>query len=130
GFVGLILLVGPGLVLFALWPRRLSTRGPARLTMIAVLSLTVSTVLELYLQIPYTSGSGIFGVTAAATREVLDTPFAAAHFVRLGVLASVTVLLRPLIAGRAGRVDQTLLIILGVVGLAPWPISGHPTASP
>ncbi len=64
GFAGLVLLVGPALVLFALWPRRLSTRGPARLTMIAVLVLTVSTVLELYLQIPYTSGSGLFGATA------------------------------------------------------------------
>jgi len=130
GFAGLILLVGPALVLFALWPRRIPTGGPARLTMIGVLTLTLSTVLELYLQIPYTSGSGLFGATAAATREVLNTPFAAAHLVRLGVLASVTVLLRPLIAGKAGRVDQTLLIILGVVGLATWPISGHPSASP
>jgi copper transport protein len=130
GYAGLVLLIGPALVLFALWPRRLSTRGPARLTMIAVLTLTVSTILELYLQVPYTSGSGLFGATSAATREVLNTPFAAAHLVRLGVLASVTVLLRPLIAGRAGKVDQTLLIILGVVGLATWPISGHPSASP
>ena len=39
-------------------------------------------------------------------------------------------LITALIAGRAGKVDQTLLIILGIVGLATWPISGHPSASP
>jgi copper transport protein len=129
GFAGLVLLIGPALVLFALWPRRLSTEGPARVAMTAVLLLTVSTVLELYLQIPYTSGSGLFGASGEAVREVMNTPFAAAHLVRLGVIASVTVLLRPVIAGKAGRVDQTLLVILGVVGLATWPISGHPSAS-
>jgi copper transport protein len=130
GFAGLVLLIGPALVLFALWPRRLSTAGPARLAMTAVLGLTVSTLLELYLQIPYTAGTGLFGASGEAMRAAFDTPFAAAHMVRLGVLASVTVLLRPLIAGKAGRVDQTLLVILGVVGLATWPISGHPSTSP
>jgi copper transport protein len=40
------------------------------------------------------------------------------------------VLLRPVINGKAGRVDQTLLVILGLVGLATWPISGHPSTSP
>jgi copper transport protein len=130
GFAGLVLLIGPALVLFALWPRRLSPAGPARVALGAVLLLTVSTLLELYLQIPYTAGTGVFSASGTAVRDVFDTPFAAAHLVRLGVLASVTVLLRPLISGRAGKVDQTLLVILAVVGLATWPISGHPSSSP
>jgi copper transport protein len=130
GFAGLVLLVGPGLMLVALWPRRLSTAGPARLAMTGVGLVTLGTLAELYLQIPYTSGTGIFSPSSAAARDVLGTQFAAAHLVRLGVLAAVTLLLRPLVAGQAGKVDQTLLVILGLVGLATWPISGHPSASP
>ncbi|MFG2038507.1 copper resistance CopC/CopD family protein [Dactylosporangium sp. NPDC048998] len=130
GFAGLVLLVGPALILFALWPRRLPARDPGRLAQAGAGLLAVSTILELYLQIPYTAGTTLFDVTGAATREVLGTPFGAAHLVRLGVVLATAVLLRPVIAGRAGKVDQTLLIILGVVGLATWPISGHPSASP
>ncbi|MEV4509634.1 copper resistance protein CopC [Dactylosporangium sp. NPDC049525] len=130
GFVGLVLLVGPALVLFALWPRRLSARDPGRLALTGAGLLAFSAVLELYLQIPYTSGTTLFDASSTATREVLGTPFGAAHLIRLAVAIAVAVLLRPLIAGRAGKIDQTLLIILGVVGLATWPISGHPSASP
>ncbi|GAA2390788.1 copper resistance CopC/CopD family protein [Dactylosporangium salmoneum] len=130
GFAGLVLLVGPALVLFALWPRRLSARDPGRVAQAGAGLLAISTLLELYVQIPYTAGTSLFDVTGDATREVLGTPFGAAHLVRLGVVVSTALLLRPLIAGRAGKVDQTLLVILGIVGLATWPISGHPSASP
>ncbi|MFF5233994.1 copper resistance CopC/CopD family protein [Dactylosporangium sp. NPDC000521] len=130
GFAGLILLVGPALVLFALWPRRLSARDPGRVALTGTGLLAFSAVLELYLQIPYTSGTSLFDVSSTAAREVLGTAFGAAHLIRIAVAIAVAVLLRPLIAGRAGKIDQTLLIILGVVGLATWPISGHPSASP
>ncbi|WP_433051495.1 copper resistance CopC/CopD family protein [Dactylosporangium sp. CS-033363] len=130
GFAGLVLLVGPALILFALWPRRLSTRDPGRVAMAGAGLLAVSTILELYVEIPYTAGTTLFDVTGAATREVLGTPFGAAHLVRLGVVLATAILLRPVIAGRAGKFDQTMLVILGVVGLATWPISGHPSASP
>ncbi|MER7002307.1 copper resistance protein CopC [Dactylosporangium sp. NPDC000555] len=130
GYAGLVLLVGPSLILFALWPRRLSARDPGRLAQTGAGLLALSTILELYLQIPYTAGTTLFDVTGAATREMLGTPFGAAHLVRLGVVLATAVLLRPVIAGRAGKVDQTLMIILGLIGLATWPISGHPSASP
>ncbi|HTJ35259.1 MAG TPA: copper resistance protein CopC [Dactylosporangium sp.] len=130
GFAGLVLLIGPALILFALWPRRLPTRDPGRLAQAGAGLLAVSTILELYLQIPYTAGTSLFDVSGAATREVLGTPFGAAHLVRLGVVIAVALLLRPLIAGRASKIDQTLLVILGVVGLGTWPVSGHPSASP
>jgi copper transport protein len=130
GFAGLVLLVGPTLILFALWPRRLSTRDPGRVALTGVGLLAASTILELYVQIPYTAGTTLFDATGTATREVLGTPFGAAHLVRLGVVLAAAILLRPVIAGRATKIDQTLLVILGVVGLATWPISGHPSASP
>jgi copper transport protein len=130
GFAGLVLLIGPALVLFALWPRRLSARDPGRLALTGAGLLAVSTLLELYLQIPYTAGTTLFGISGDAAREVMGTPFGAAHLVRLGVVLAVALLLRPLIAGRASKIDQTLLVILGVVGLATWPVSGHPSSSP
>ncbi|WP_433080244.1 copper resistance CopC/CopD family protein [Dactylosporangium sp. CA-052675] len=130
GFAGLVLLVGPALILFALWPRRLSTRDPGRLALTGAGVLAVSTILELYVQIPYTAGTTLFDITGAAASEVMGTPFGAAHLVRLGVVLATAILLRPVIAGRAGKFDQTMLVILGVVGLATWPISGHPSASP
>jgi copper transport protein len=130
GFAGLVLLIGPALVLFALWPRRLSAAGPGRLALTGAGVLALSTILELYIQIPYTAGTSLFDVSSAATREVLGTPFGAAHLIRLGVVIAAALLLRPVIAGRAGKVDQTLLVILGIVGLATWPVSGHPSASP
>ncbi|UWZ35775.1 copper resistance protein CopC/CopD [Dactylosporangium roseum] len=130
GFAGLVLFIGPALILFALWPRRLSGRQPGRVALVGAGLLALSTILELYLQIPYTAGTSVFDVSSAAAREVLGTPFGAAHLIRFAVVVAAALLLRPLVAGRAGKVDQTLLVILGIVGLATWPISGHPSASP
>src|SRR3954469_13666495 len=106
GFAGLILLVGPTLILFALGPRRLSPRDPGRVALTGVGLLAASTILELYIQIPYTAGTTLFSATGTATREVLGTPFGAAHLVRLGVVLAAAVLLRPVIAGRASKIDQ------------------------
>jgi copper transport protein len=129
GYAGLILLVGPTLVLLVLWPRRLSTTGPARLMMVGVGLTALATLLELYLQIPYSSGNGLFTVDSEATRQVLASGFGTAHMIRLGVLIALTILLRPVLGGTANKVDRTMLAILAVVGLATWPISGHPSAS-
>src|SRR3954469_1113353 len=71
GFAGLVLLVGPALILLALWPRRLSTRDPGRLALGGAGLLALSTILELYLQIPYTAGTSLFEAGGEATREVL-----------------------------------------------------------
>ncbi|MEV4511205.1 copper resistance protein CopC [Dactylosporangium sp. NPDC049525] len=130
GFAGLILLVGPALVLLTLWPARLPTAGPAKLAVAGGILLAVSGLLELYLQIPYTSGSGLLGGTVEGAVEVLGTAYGAAHLVRLAVVVAAVLLLRPVVGLRAGKLDQALLILLGVVGAATWPLSGHPSASP
>jgi copper transport protein len=130
GFAGLVLLVGPTLILIALYPRRLSRAVPARFAVTGVALIGASALLELYLQIPYSTGGGAFDVSAEAAREVFSSQFGAAHLVRVGALAAIAVLLKPVIAGTAGVADRALLAILGVVGLATWPISGHPAASP
>lgn len=129
-YAGLVLLVGPGLVLAMLWPNRLSRRGVIRLLWLGVGLVALSTVVGPWLQAAYTNGESLTGVTGDALREVLGSPYGTAHVVRLGVLISVAVLLRPLLDGRASRTDLWLLAGLGVVGVGTWPVAGHPIASP
>jgi copper transport protein len=136
GYAGLVLLVGPVLVLALLWPQRLSRRGPGRLVWTGIGLVTGSTLLGLYLQAPYTLGTGLFEVRVGDLRDVLGSTFGAVMLVRLGVVIAAAFLLRPLLTGpRAGesgesKLDLALLGVLGVAALATWPLTGHPTASP
>jgi copper transport protein len=141
GYAGLVLVVGPALFLSALWPRRLSRRGPIRMIMFGIGLLAVSTLAELYLEAPYHAGAGLFGARASDLRDVFNSQFGAAHLVRIGVIAALAVLL-PLFVNRPADADATdhtdvgvswsdraLVAILAVVGLATWPISGHPAST-
>lgn len=132
GYAGLVLLVGPVLVLALLWPHRLSRTGPARLVWTGVGLVLAGTVLGLWLQAPYTTGSGLFGVSGGDLRAVLGSTFGAVMLVRLGVITAAAFLLRPLLRGDGGesKADLALLGVLGVAALATWPLTGHPTASP
>ncbi|MFI9644584.1 copper resistance CopC/CopD family protein [Micromonospora sp. NPDC051925] len=130
GYAGLLLVVGPALVLAALWPLRLSRRGPARLLWAGTGLLAVATVAEVWLQVPYTAGGGLFDVTGAGLSEVLGSGYGTAHLIRLGLLAAAVFLLRPLTRGPVGRTDGILLTVLGAAGLFTWPLAGHPAASP
>lgn len=130
GYAGLALLVGPALVLAALWPRRLDRRGPARLAWTGLGMVAVATLADLWLQVPYTGGGGLFDVSGEGLSSVLGSTFGAAHLVRLGLLAAAAFLLRPLFAGPVGRTDAIILTVLGVAALVTWPLAGHPAASP
>jgi copper transport protein len=132
GYAGLVLLVGPSLVLALLWPHRLSRRGPAKVIWTGVGLVTLSTLMAVWLQVPYSIGTGLFDVRVGDLRDVLGSTFGAVMLVRLGVVAAAALLLRPLLRGRGGesRADLALLGVLGVAALATWPLTGHPTASP
>jgi copper transport protein len=141
GYVGLILLAGPALILAALWPPRLSRRGPTRLAYLGIGLIAASTIVELYLQAPYESGGSLLDGTGLG--DVLTSQYGTAHLVRLGVLAAGAVLLRPYLDGRTdpprtktapppmrGAVlVRIALALLAAVGAATWPLSGHPAAS-
>jgi copper transport protein len=136
GFAGLVLTVGPALVLALLWPYRLGRRGPLRLVALGLSLVGAATVAELYLQAPYSAGTGPFGASADDLAAVFSSQYGAAHLVRLGVLGAAVLLLRPVTAGpapdgrsAAGRADRALLAVLAVVGFATWPLSGHPVTS-
>ncbi|WP_412748669.1 copper resistance protein CopC [Krasilnikovia sp. M28-CT-15] len=131
GYAGLVLLVGPVLVLALLWPHRLSRRGPARVVYTGIGLVLGSTLLGLWLQAPYAAGASLFGVGFGDLRDVLGSTFGAVMLVRLGVICAAAVLLRPLLrTGGESKADLALLGALGVAALATWPLSGHPTASP
>jgi copper transport protein len=130
GYAGLVLLVGPAFMLALLWPRRLSRTGPARLVWIGAGLIAVSTLVGLWLQVPHSSGGALLEGSAADLREVFASPYGTAHIVRLGVLISAGLLLRPLLAGTASRSDLLLLVGLGIIGMGTWPVAGHPIASP
>ncbi|WP_019871038.1 copper resistance CopC/CopD family protein [Salinispora oceanensis] len=130
GYVGLLLLVGPVLVLALLWPRRLSRRGPARLAWTGLGLLAFATLATGWLQVPYTNGGGVFDITGAGLSTVLGSAFGAAHLVRLGLLAAAAFVLRPVLAGPVGRTDLVILGVLGGAALLTWPLSGHPAVSP
>jgi copper transport protein len=130
GYAGLVLVVGPVLVLMLLWPNRLSRRGPRRLVWVGLGLIAVGTVAGLLLQAPYATGDSLTQVTGSDLRDALQSQFGTVNVLRLGVVAAAAVLLRPVLAGRGGPTDRALLAILGVAGVATWPLSGHPAASP
>lgn len=132
GYAGLVLLIGPTLVLALLWPHRLSRRGPAKVIWTGVGLVTLSTLMAVWLQVPYSIGTSLFDVRVGDLRDVLGSTFGAVMLVRLGVIAAAALLLRPLLRGQGGesKADLALLGVLGVAALATWPLTGHPTASP
>ncbi len=129
GFAGLCLIVGPALVLIALWPRRLDRTGPTRLAYTGVGLVGFAALAGLYLQAPYASGNSLFDVSGSDISSVLDTTFGRAIMVRLAALVVCALLLRPVLAGRGVKSDRILLGVIGLIGIATWPFEGHPAAS-
>ncbi|MFB9180742.1 copper resistance CopC/CopD family protein [Dactylosporangium sucinum] len=136
GYGGLVLLAGPMLVLCTLWPRRLPVggrTGPATLARAGVWASALAAVAELALQFPYTLGADRSMLSAESLRAVIGSPFGVAHLVRLGVVVGAALVLRRIIAGRVGRPGIAVVVtlaVLGITGLATWPVAGHPIAGP
>lgn len=130
GYVGLVLLVGPVLVLALLWPARLSQRGPRRLMWAGFGLVALVTLAGIYLQAPYTTGGSLTGVTGGDLADVLGSQYGIALVVRLALLAVAAFLVRPLLAGRDGIVDRVLLLAVAAGAALTWPLAGHPAASP
>ena len=131
GYVGLVLLIGPMLFLARLWPARLSRRVPAQMVATGLGLLAFSTVAEMYLQGPYTAGTGLFGADADAVLNALGGSYGTTHTVRLGALAAIAVLLRPFVRPQGpSTVDLAVVSFFAVVGLGTWPLSGHAGVSP
>ncbi|GAA2523426.1 copper resistance CopC/CopD family protein [Pilimelia columellifera] len=130
GYAGLLVVVGAVMVLGMLWPRRLDRRPVVRLAWVGLGVIALSAVLALLAQAPYSAGRGMLNITATDLRQVLASDMGTGHLIRLGVLAACAFLLPPVLAGRAGKLDVIPLALLATVGVATWPLAGHPVASP
>lgn len=129
GFVGLILVLGPAMVLIALWPRRLDRRQPIRIVYGGLGLIAFATVAGLYLQAPYDSGGALTSVTGADLSDVFDSHFGQAYLVRLALVVIMGFLLRPVLAGKGTKTEHILLAVLGTIGVGTWALAGHPGAS-
>ncbi len=129
GYAGLILSVGPALVLLLLWPHRLARGGAIRLAYGGLALLAVATVLQLYLEVPYSVGTGLFGISGGDLGSELADRYGIAHLVRLGVIAAAALLLRPVLAGGGSRWQRGAAVVLGAAAVTTFPIAGHPGTS-
>ena len=130
GYAGLVLVIGPTLLLAGLWPRRLSRRWPIRLVWLGLGLVGAGALGTLYLQAPAETGSSLFDVSLGDLRRARAGSSAPAIAARLGVLVAVAALVRPVLAGGGGRARRAGLAVLGLAGLVTWPLAGHPLASP
>ncbi|MEV4481951.1 copper resistance CopC/CopD family protein [Micromonospora coxensis] len=130
GYLGLVLVVGPTLLAATLWPRRRSRRGAA-VTAYAGLALVVAATAATWVgQAADTVGAPVGELTGADLAAVGDSDVGVVLAVRLAVTAVAAALLPAVVAGRAGRGRRASLALVGVAGLATWPLAGHPVASP
>ncbi|HEY0698390.1 MAG TPA: copper resistance CopC family protein, partial [Micromonospora sp.] len=97
GYAGLLLLFGGALVGLLLWPRRLSRAGPARVVALGAGLVAVATLAGIWLQMPYTTGGGLFAISGGELTDVLSSDFGAVHLVRLAVLGAAFAILWPLL---------------------------------
>lgn len=131
GYAGLTLIAGPALVLLLLWPARLSRRGPRRLLWTGFGLVGFSTVVALFLQAPYTTGTSLAGVTTGDLTDVLGSTFGTVLLLRLAVLVVAAIVLRAALRrGAPANTDLIILGVIGAIGAATWPLVGHPAASP
>ncbi|WP_244945045.1 copper resistance CopC/CopD family protein [Couchioplanes caeruleus] len=130
GYAGLALIAGPALLLALLWPRRVSRRGPVLLVRTGLIGTAAATLGALWTQAPASSGAPWWDVSVTELADVLASPYGLALLARLAVLAVVAVLLPPVLRGEGGRRRGAALLVLGLGGLATWPLTGHATESP
>ena len=130
GYAGLVLLVGPTLVLALLWPQRLSRRGADP---VGVRRARAGRVLDPGRALAAGAVHDRRGLLRRHRRDarragqpVRHHPSGAARRADRGAPSCCG----PCCRGRGGTADRALLAILAIVGLATWPLSGHPGASP
>jgi copper transport protein len=130
GYAGLRLAAGPALFLAALWPRRRSRVGAARLAYTGIGLVFVATLASLWTQAPASSGSALWDVSGTELSQVLTSSYGLTLIARLAVLAIVAGLLPPLLRGTVSRPRGLAVLALTLGALVTWPLTGHAAASP
>ncbi|WP_326553574.1 copper resistance CopC/CopD family protein [Micromonospora sp. NBC_01813] len=130
GYVGVVLALGPAMLLALLWPTRVSRRPGELMVRSGLLLIGVAAAAGLWVQAPYSTGSRLWEVSFADLRAVLTSGYGLALLARLVILAAVAAAVAPLLAGAGGKRRGLTLIALALGGLGTWPLTGHAMAAP
>jgi copper transport protein len=130
GYAGVTLIIGPALFLALLWPRRRSRLGAVRSVWTGLALTAAATLGALGTQAPQGSGAALWQVSPGELGEVATSRFGLTLLARLAALVALAVLLPPLLRGSSGRPRAILVALVGLAGLATWPLTGHAIAAP
>lgn len=130
GYVGVVLALGPALLLALLWPTRVSRRPGELMVRSGLLLIGVAAAAGLWVQAPYSTGSRLWEVSFADLRAVLTSGYGLALLARLVILVAVAAAVPPVLAGTGGKRRGLALIALALAGLSTWPLTGHAMAAP
>ncbi|TQL75810.1 copper transport protein [Stackebrandtia endophytica] len=132
-YAGLVLLLGPGLLMVAARLRNGEfppIRGPRRLMTAGLGLLAATAALGLYLHVPYTAGSSLFGFTGPDVAMVVESRFGIAAMLRLLIVAAAIPVVKWLSRAADGPATRLVPAVLAVALAVTWPMSGHATTSP
>ncbi|WFE46469.1 copper resistance protein CopC [Verrucosispora sp. WMMD1129] len=140
GYLGLLLAVGPPLLVATMWPRRRSRRA-ATATALCGLGLVAAGTLGTWVgQAAQVVGAPVGQLSPADLRAVADSDVGVVLAARLALVGLAAALLPAVLRGAgersstgrglASRVRGAALAVIGVAGFVTWPLAGHPVASP
>ncbi|WFE28453.1 copper resistance protein CopC [Solwaraspora sp. WMMD791] len=130
GYLGVVLVLGPTLLLAALWPPGVRRRPAVLMVRVGLGLVAAATVAGLWVQAPYATASALWQVTVGDLTAVLTSGYGLALLARLAVTAAVALLIAPVLAGASGRRRRATVGALGAAGLVTWPLAGHAVAAP
>ncbi|GIJ36107.1 copper resistance CopC/CopD family protein [Micromonospora sediminimaris] len=140
GYLGLLLAVGPPLLVATMWPRRRSRRA-ATATALCGLGLVAAGTLGTWVgQAAQVVGAPVGQLSPADLRAVADSDVGVVLAARLALVGLAAALLLAVLRGAgersstgrglASRVRGAALAAIGLAGFVTWPLAGHPVASP
>ncbi|MFV2099923.1 copper resistance CopC/CopD family protein [Micromonospora sp. LOL_024] len=134
GYLGLVLAVGPPLLIATMWPRRRSRRSATTVTLLGLGLLAVGTVGTWVGQAAQVVGAPTGQLTPADLRAVADSDIGSVLLARLALVGLAAALVPAVVRGTAGRArggaPAVGLAVVGLAGMTTWPLAGHPIASP
>ena len=126
GYLGLSVLVGAALALWARWPRRSDRPRVTRLMWTGAVLIGITTTAELGEQILADRD----GAPWSAAPDVLTSRSGQAHEARLVLLLVLAALLGPVLGGTARKGKQIVVAGLATAGFMTYALAGHPATAP
>ncbi|MCZ7379814.1 copper resistance CopC/CopD family protein [Micromonospora sp. WMMC250] len=130
GYLGLVLAVGPVLLLTTMWPRRRSRRAATILAFVGLGLIAAGAAGTWVGQAAEMVGASPGVLSSADLRAVAASDVGVVLGARLALVAVAVAVLPAVVRGGASRWRRLGMAAVGVAALATWPLAGHPVASP